>query len=145
MRIRNLLVLLGCLAFIALAHRAYGWPGLAAAAGGLLMWLLLHFTRLMTVLKRAANQPVGYVGSAVMLNAKLRPGVNLLHVTGMTRSLGQKISEEGADPEVYVWRDNSDSTVTAEFQGGRLLRWKLERPAPDEPPAPQDGPGNAPS
>ena len=42
------------------AHRAYGWPGVAAVAGGLVMWLLLHVTRLMTVMQRAAQrQPQG--------------------------------------------------------------------------------------
>ena len=37
-----------------------------------LVWVLLHFTRMMTILKRAANRPIGYVDSAVMLNAKLK-------------------------------------------------------------------------
>ena len=32
------------------------------------------------VLKRASKSPKGYVGSAVMLNAKLKKGVNLMHV-----------------------------------------------------------------
>jgi hypothetical protein len=49
------------------------------------MWLLLHFTRLMTIVRRASNQPIGYVGSAVMLNAKLKPKVSLMHVIAMTR------------------------------------------------------------
>ena len=35
---------------------------------------------------------MGYVGSAVMLNARLKPGVNLMHVMAMTQSLGERLS-----------------------------------------------------
>ena len=132
MRIQNFLVPAACVALLFLAHRTYGWPGVAAVGGGLVMWLLLHFTRLMTVLKRAANRPIGYVDSAVMLNAKLKPGVTLMHVMAMTRSLGERLSDESAQPEVYRWRDNGNSTVTANFQQGKLQSWKLDRPASDD-------------
>ena len=136
MRFQKLLYPVAGLGLLYLAHRTYGWPGVAAVGGGLTMWLLLHFTRLMTVLKRASDRPIGYVDSAVMLNAKLKPSVTLMHVMAMTRSLGERLSEESVQPEVYRWRDNGDSTVTAEFQNGKLLRWKLDRPATDEA---QDG------
>ena len=66
--------LLGC-AVVLLAYRAYGWQGVAAAAAGLVMWLLLHFTRMMNTLKKAANRPLGFVASAVMLNARLDQGI----------------------------------------------------------------------
>lgn len=114
--------------FVALAFRQYGWPGVAIATGALLMWLLLHFTRLMTVLKRAANRPVGYVGSAVMLNAKLKPGVTLLHVVAMTRALGEQLSPKDQQPEVFRWTDGTKSHVTCEFAGGKLQKWTLVRP-----------------
>lgn len=114
--------------FVALAFRQYGWPGVAIATGALLMWLLLHFTRLMTVLKRAANRPVGYVGSAVMLNAKLKPGVTLLHVVAMTRALGEQLSPKDQQPEVFRWTDGTKSHVTCEFAGGKLQKWILVRP-----------------
>lgn len=39
-----------------------------------MMWALLHYTRLVNVMKKAANRPIGYVGSAVMLNARLSEG-----------------------------------------------------------------------
>jgi hypothetical protein len=42
--------------------------------GGLMMWVLLHYTRLITILKKAADRPIGFVGSAVMLNASSNPG-----------------------------------------------------------------------
>ncbi len=73
-----------------MAGPARRWP-----AAAVVMYLLLHFTRLMHVLKSAADRPVGYVGSAVMLNAKLKPGVNLLHVMALTESLGERVSAEG--------------------------------------------------
>jgi hypothetical protein len=130
MQIKKFLIPLGCAALLVVAHRASGWPAVAAVSGGLLMWLLLHFTRLMTVLKRAAHRPIGHVDSAVMLNARLKPGVTLMHVIAMTRSLGERLSEEGADPELYRWTDNGQSTVEAEFQHGQLVRWQLARPDP---------------
>lgn len=143
-KLQKPLLILAAAALLVLAHRAYGWPGLAAAGGGLLMWLLLHVTRLMTILKRAANQPIGHVGSAVMLNVKLRAGVTLMHVTAMTKSLGQRLSDEGVEPEVYRWTDSGQSSVTAEFQGGKLLRWKLDRPVAEAPAPETSGDGTAP-
>ncbi len=140
MQIKKYLIPLGCAALLVVAHRASGWPGVAAVSGGLLMWLLLHFTRLMTVLKRAAHRPIGHVDSAVMLNAKLKPGATLMHVIAMTRALGQRMSDEGAEPEVYRWTDNGLSTVEAEFQHGKLVRWRLDRSADTPgPPTPEPG------
>ena len=110
------------------AYRTYGGQGVWMAVGGVLMWALLHYTRMVNVMQRAARNPVGYVGSAVMLNAKLRPGVNLLHVVALTRSLGTLVSPQGQQSEVYTWADGSESVVTCEFLHGRLQRWQLQRP-----------------
>ena len=133
MQLQKFLVPLGCAALLVLAHRSYGWPGVAAVGGALTMWLLLHVTRLMTVLRRASQHPIGYVGSAVMLNAKLKPNVTLMHVIAMTRALGERVSSEGAEPEVYRWTDASHATVNAEFTHGKLVRWQLVRPDPEAP------------
>jgi hypothetical protein len=114
---------------VAGAWRAAGWTGMALVATGLVMWALLHYNRIMRVLKRAADRPVGYVGSAVMLNARLKPGVNLLHVMAMTDALGERLSAEGEQPEVYRWTDGGASSVTAEFDNGKLVKWTLVRPA----------------
>ncbi|HEX5784243.1 MAG TPA: glycerate kinase [Burkholderiaceae bacterium] len=119
---------LGLAVLIVLAWQSQGWAGVALVGGGVLMWGLLHFTRMTTVLKRAADQPVGWVGSAVMLNAKLKRGVNLLHVLALTRALGERLSAEGAEPEVYRWTDNGGVSVTCTFAAGRLQHWTLERP-----------------
>lgn len=110
------------------AWTAAGWGGVALVSGGILMWVLLHFNRMMTALKRAADRPVGYVDSAVMLNAKLQPGVALLHVVSMTRSLGELLSPKDQQPEIYRWTDASESHVTCEFMGGKLVKWELVRP-----------------
>ena len=125
-RIAVPLLVIGLLAF---AARQYGWPGFFAVSGGLVFWLLLHWTRLLTVMQRAARRPIGHVDSAVMFNARLKPGVNLMHVIAMTRSLGERLSAEGEDPERYRWTDNGGSTVTVTLQAGRVSAWELQRPA----------------
>ena len=132
---RNILVGLAALAFLYAGWWQAGWVGLAFAVGAIVMIGLVQFSRMMAVLNRAAQNPKGYVASAVMLNAKLKKGVNLLHVMAMTRSIGEAVSQEGADPEFFRWTDDSDSSVTCEFRGGRLAKWSLERPttfAPSE-------------
>ena len=143
MNFQRILIPIAGAALVAAAWRAYGWPGVAVVAGGMVMWMLLHFTRLMHVLKRAAERPVGYVGSAVMLNAKLKPGVTLLHVVAMTRALGEQLSPKDEKPEVFRWTDGSQSHVTCEFVGGKLAKWALVRP-PAEPQAPEPPVGPAP-
>ena len=122
---------------VAMAYSGYGWPGVALAATGIVMWMLLHFTRMMKVLQGASSRPVGYCDSAVMLNAKLRPGVTLLHVMAMTRALGEQIGAKDQQPEIYRWTDGTGSRVTCEFLNGKLVKWTLWRPeTPDETPAP---------
>jgi len=114
---------------VVVAFRAYGWAGVALVVSGIVMWMLLHFTRMMKVLQRASQRPIGYCDSAVMLNAKLRPGVNLLHVLAMTRALGELVSPKDTQPEIYRWTDTTASSVTCEFQSGKLVKWALTRPS----------------
>ena len=128
MNLRNIFVPAGVIGLVLVGYASAGWPGVAAVVGGLVMWALLHFTRLMNVMKKAASRPMGYVGSAVMLNARLKPGVNLMHVMAMTQSLGERLSAENAQPEVYRWTDGTQSHVTCEFANGRLQKWTMERP-----------------
>jgi hypothetical protein len=134
MNLRSILLpVLGVL-LVAMAWRSYGWAGVGLVVSGIVMWALLHFTRMMKVLQRAADRPIGYVDSAVMLNAKLRPKFNLLHVVAMTRSLGEQLSPKDTQPEIFRWTDGSASHVTCEFADGKLVKWELVRPpaAPDE-------------
>jgi hypothetical protein len=67
-----------------------------------------------------------------MLNAKLKPGMTLMHVVAMTRALGLLRSDKDAQPELYRWTDNSDSHVDCTFVGGKLTQHSLFRPAPQE-------------
>ena len=129
MNLRNIFVPLGAVGLVLVGYASAGWPGVAAVVGGLVMWALLHFTRLMNVLRKASKRPIGYVGSAVMLNARLKAGVNLMHVMAMTQALGERLSAENAQPEVYRWTDGTQSHVTCEFVNGRLQKWTLVRPA----------------
>lgn len=129
--LQKVLLPLGAIAALGFAFRHYGWPGVAAAGGALVMWMLLHFTRMLQVMQRAAQRPKGHVDSAVMLNAKLRAGMTLLHVVAMTRSLGEPLSALGVQPELFRWTDGSASHVACEFFGGRLKNWSLHRPSAD--------------
>ena len=122
--------------FTLLAWQQYGWQGLLFAFSAIIFWLLLQFNKAVRVMRQAGSAPVGYIDSAVMLNAKLLQGWPMLKVVMMTRSLGQKV---GDDPEAYRWTDPSGSHVTLELKGGRLVRWTLWRPqdtAQDVSPAP---------
>ena len=110
------------------AWQAFQWAGIALAAGGVVMWILLHFTRMVTILKKAANRPIGHVSSAVMLNAKLQKGATLMHVIAMTKALGELLSAKDVQPEVFRWTDGTKSHVTATFVGGKLQSWELVRP-----------------
>jgi hypothetical protein len=125
---RKIVVPVLCIGLLYAGWQTGGWRGLAFVASGLVMFVLVHFSRVMGVLNRASQNPKGHVGSAVMLNAKLKRGVNLLHVMAMTRSIGEPLSAEGADPELFRWTDDSGSSVTCEFVHGRLAKWTLVRP-----------------
>lgn len=135
MNFRKIWVPVGLAVLLIAAYQTYGWLGVAGVGGGIVMWLLLHFNRLMAVVRKASEQPIGYVASAVMLNAKLREGVNMMHVVAMTRSLGQSQSKEGEQPEIFRWTDGSQSYVTCVFHHGRLASWELYRPSQDDVPA----------
>ena len=53
----------------------YGWPGVLLAVSVVVFWLLLQFSRVLRVMRMAAGRPLGVIDNAVMLNAKLRPGM----------------------------------------------------------------------
>ena len=113
-----------------LAYRAYAWPGVALAAGGAVMWVLLHMTRMMVVLKRTAQRPVGCVGSAVMMHARLERGQTLLQLLALAGSLGQRVDgshSNSAQREQYRWTDSSQATVLCTLEHGKLTHWELLR------------------
>jgi hypothetical protein len=114
---------------VALGYLQYGWPGAVMAISAVVFWLLMQFTRAMRAMRTAGSAPVGSVASAVMLNARLKPGQRLMDVIMLTRSLGEKLSDE---PETYRWTDGSGVSVTVTLQKGLCTHWALQRPA--EPP-----------
>jgi hypothetical protein len=128
MRIQSIVVPAAVVAAAVVSWLQMGWQGLALVSGALVMWGMLHITRLLTIFKRTANRPVGYVDSAVMLNAKLRKGVPLIHVLALTRSLGVLQGEKTGQSEVFLWTDAGGSHVTCTFTAGRLMAWELWRP-----------------
>lgn len=107
----------------------WGWQGLVMGATIVAFWLVLQFSRAMRVMRDAGQAPVGHVKSAVMMNAKLKPGLRIIDVVQMTRSLGEQLS---AQPERWRWHDDGGDAVELEFTRGRLVRWTLQRaPAAD--------------
>ena len=111
----------------AMAYRAYGWPGIALGLGALVMWMLMHMSRMLMVLRRAAQRPMGTVASAVMLHARLERGMALLKVLTLTQALGERITD-GEEEEQYQWTDASQATVRCTFAHGKLVHWELLRP-----------------
>ena len=111
-------------AAVAVGYVGYGWRGVLLAITVVVFWLLLQFSRALRVMRLAAQAPVGQVPSAVMLHAKLHPGMPLMDVIKLTRSLGRKVRDE---PETFAWRDESGAEVEIEFDGGRCKVWRLTR------------------
>ena len=112
---------------VVVAWYSYGWQGVLLSVSVVVFWLLLQFSRAMRAMRQAGQAPVGHVDSAVMLNAKLQPGMTMLQVIGLTRSLGRKL--DGGDDH-WAWSDEGGSTVKLRFEGGKLARFELDRPAP---------------
>ncbi len=113
----------------ALAWFQYGWQGVVLAVSVIVFWLLLQFSRAIRVMKNAAGAPVGHVPSAVMFNAHLKAGMTMLQLVTLSKSLGERIGDEGADPEQWRWADEGGVSVTVQLQRGKLVQWDLQRPA----------------
>jgi hypothetical protein len=112
--------------------QSYGWQGVFFALTIVVFWLLLQFNRSIRVMKNAASAPKGHLDSAVMFNAKLKPGMQLMQVLALTKSLGVKVSDA---PETFRWTDEGGSSVTLVLDNGRLKTWTLDRPQDTEEPA----------
>jgi hypothetical protein len=69
---------------VVVAWYSYGWQGVLLSVSVVVFWLLLQFSRAMRAMRQAGQAPVGHVDSAVMLNAKLQPGMTMLQVIGLT-------------------------------------------------------------
>jgi hypothetical protein len=131
MNFQKFLIPVAVSALLVAAYFFNGWPGLVVVVSMLVMWVLLYFTRMMQVLKRTTGRPIGYVDSAVMFNAKLKPKASLLHVLAMTRALGELRSVKDVQPEIFRWTDSSASYVDCTFINGKLTNYSLTRPVAD--------------
>ena len=80
----------------------------------------------MRAMKNAASAPKGHVGSAVMLNAKLKAGMTMMQVITLTRSLGERVRE---NPETWAWADDGASRVTSCLCNGRAVDGNVGRKA----------------
>jgi hypothetical protein len=116
------------LAALVIGGLRFGWQGVALAVSVVAFWLLLQFSRAMRTLRRAGDAPVGHVDSAVMLHSKLRAGMRLPEVLALTRSLGQRLDDDG---ERFRWSDDAGVSVEVQMRRGRLAQWSLLRPAQD--------------
>ena len=72
----------------------------------------------------ATGRPLGQVPNAVMLNARLQPGMRLPDVIKHTRSLGRKLSDQ---PETWAWADEAGDEVHVVLINGRISAWELKR------------------
>ena len=129
MNTRHFWIPLGLAGLLYLSFRAFGWWGFSLVSSGVIFWLLQHTSRLMRTMERAAQQPVGVVGNAVMLHSQLHRGMRLLQVIGLSGSLGQQTTTSGAQPEVFTWHDEAGDRVSCTFQDGRLTDWDFTRQA----------------
>jgi len=115
---------LAALAVVA-GYVGYGWHGLVLAITVIVFWLLLQFSRSLRALREAAGRPVGQVDNAVMLHARVHPGMRLVEVLKLTRSLGSKL----ADPpdETFAWKDGAGDEVQVVLRDGRVSAVRLHR------------------
>jgi hypothetical protein len=131
-------------------YAGYGWPGVGLAFTVIVFWLLLQFSRALRALRVASSRPVGQVDNAVMLHARLRTGLQMAQLLGLTRSLGRPLHPVvDASPapapvqECFVWEDASGDRVEVELLHGRVQSWRLERAQPAQEAAGAAGAGSA--
>ena len=129
------------LAAVVAGWMQWGWQGVVMAVTLIVFWLLLQFNRALRVMRQAAGAPVGYVGSAVMVHARMRRGMRLMEVIPITRSLGQVTEPDPAagagigTREAFTWSDESGAQLRVDLVGGRVVRWTLQRPSEPATPA----------
>jgi uncharacterized protein (DUF58 family) len=116
---------------IAVGYVQWGWQGALFGMTLAVFWLLLQFNRVMRVMRRASESPKGEVSSAVMLNARLRPGLRLIEILALTRSLGERVDGDAgaAGVERWRWRDAGGDEVLVTLGHGRCTEWRLVRAA----------------
>jgi hypothetical protein len=115
---------------VAAGWLGWGWRGVVLAVTVVVFWLLLQFSRTLRVLRAAGQRPVGTIDNAVMVAARLRPGLPLLEVIRQTHSLGQRLRQE---PETWAWVDGGGDRVEVQLASGRVEQVRLLRAGPSAP------------
>jgi hypothetical protein len=113
------------------AWRSYGLPGLLLAVLMLSFWLMLHFTKLMRLLRTVAARPMGRTRDAAALHARLKPGMAMVDVIRLTLSIGHLRTPPDTESEERLWADDTGQAVVCRFEHGRLVSFQL---APVSPP-----------
>ena len=126
------------------AWQSYGAKGLLLALLMISFWVLLHFTKLMRLLRAAAKRPMGHVRNAKVLHGSLKKGMPLVEVVRRTQSLGLRHSDPEHDPEVLEWGDESGNAVICTFVQGRLQSFELRVAQPVDDASPPDTSGVTP-
>ncbi|MFZ5542696.1 MAG: hypothetical protein ACOZJZ_04000 [Pseudomonadota bacterium] len=129
-------------AAIAVGYVQYGWQGALFGITLVVFWMLLQFNRAMRVMRSAAARPKGHVDSAVMLHAKLKPGMRMLEVLALTRSLGERVEVDAGAPtqERWRWADAGGDAVEITLRDGRCAEWRLLRAAEAAPAGAENAP-----
>jgi hypothetical protein len=115
---------------VAAGWLGWGWRGVVLAVTVVVFWLLLQFSRTLRVLRAAGQRPVGTIDNAVMVAARLRPGLPLVEVIRQTHSLGQRLRQE---PETWAWVDGGGDRVEVQLASGRVEQVRLLRAGPSAP------------
>lgn len=123
--------LAGALLLTAVAWRTQGWAGVAMVASTVFFLMLMQFHRAMSVLRRAGAAPLGLIPSAVMLNARLKPGMSLVQLVQLAGSLGRP-RPEGDDvdrgEQSLAWHDPGEAEVVVRLRRGKVVDWRFSRP-----------------
>lgn len=121
--LRSLLLPALVLALCYVGWRTYGWPGLLLALLMSCFWVLLHFTKLLRLLRAAAGRPVGAVADVRALQGRVRPGMPMHEVIRQAACLGKRDDSSLSDTtETFVWHDIQGRTLHLRFHHGRLQR-----------------------
>lgn len=114
-------------AAVAIGIALYGWKGAILALSLIVFWLLLQFSQLMKVMRTANESPLGHVSSALMLQSRLHPGMTLVQLIRLCRSLGVKVA-----PDTYRWADSGGDAVEVVLKAGKVTHWTLIRAQDDK-------------
>jgi hypothetical protein len=100
------------------------------AGGGIVMWVLLHFTRMLTVLKRAADRPIGSCGQRRDAQRQAQ-GHDADARDRHDPVAGCAAEPKDEQPEVYRWTDGMSALPPSMadrdgkiWMDGQMVDWR---------------------